>query len=91
MEGKLPSFPILKRIFQFDNFLSKIQLICSVGVVRKEDAESLNRFLRPFEIIWGISFVSPSSKPHRHCFTCVYLCLLLDPRCVYIHLEASNG
>ena len=37
MEGKLPSFPILKRIFQFDNFLSKIQLICSVGVVRKED------------------------------------------------------
>ena len=36
VEGKFPSFPILKRIFQFDNFLSKIQIICSFGVIRKE-------------------------------------------------------
>ena len=75
MEGKLPSFPIFKRImiFQFDNFLSNIQIICSVKVRRKENTESLNRFLRPFKNIWGISFVSPGSKQRPFCFACIYI------------------
>jgi len=48
MEGNLPSFPIFRHIFQFDNFLSKIQIIRSIGVIRNENAQSLNQFLRPY-------------------------------------------
>ena len=75
MEGKLPSFPIFKliMIFQFDNFLSKFRLLPASKLEEKENAESLNRFLRPFKIRWGISFVSLAGLQATSFLFCLYL------------------